>query len=68
MIEQYLNPETICSIIAIDAGGMWLRLKGKLTEFRNLIVSVDDEVKDDRITEEEFKGIWDTAKKVFAIA
>lgn len=69
MIEQYLNPETISSIvaliIAVGFGGLWARGKGKLTELRNLIVSVDDAVKDDRVTEEEFQKIWDAAKKVF---
>jgi len=72
MIEQYLDPQTISSIvaliIAVSFDGLWARGKGKLTEFRNLILSVDDAVKDDRVTEDEFVKIWDAAKKVFTSA
>lgn len=71
MIEQYLNPETISGIIglviAVGFGTLWMRGKTKLTEFRNLVVSVDDAVKDNRITEQEFQKIWDSAKKVFSL-
>ena len=40
----------------------------KLSEFRKLVVAVDDAVKDNNISEEEFKGIWNAAKKVFTTA
>ena len=42
--------------------------QGKFSKFRNLVVAVDDAVKDDRITKAEFKVIWDAAKKVFTAA
>ena len=69
MIEQYFNPETISSIIAIivaiGLGCKWLIVKSKFSEFRKIVVAVDDAVKDNNVSKQEFKGIWDAAKKAF---
>jgi len=71
MFEQFVNPESISSIIAlvlaIGFGSLWIKGKTKLTDFRNLVVAVDDAVVDNSVSEEEFNKIWEAAKKVFSL-
>jgi uncharacterized membrane protein len=44
----------------------WQRFKSKLSLVRRLIDSIDDAVKDDKVTDEEFERIWDTARQIIA--
>lgn len=70
MVEEFLTPELITSIIAIilavGFGGFWLRIKTKLSAFRILVDSIDDAVADNDVTEAEFKKIWDSAKALLS--
>ena len=42
----------------------WQRFKSKLSTVRWMFDIVDDALQDDKITEEEWNGIWKAVKKV----
>jgi hypothetical protein len=46
---------------AIGLIGGWAVVKKKITSFRKLIDDVDDAVRDDSVTESEFRKIWNSA-------
>ena len=68
MIEQYINPETISSIIAlflaVGGASLWAKGKSMLSELRDLIVKADDALKDNKVTKEEFDGIVASIRKL----
>ena len=48
----------IVTAAAVLLGMRWQLAKNKLNQVRKLLDDVDDTVKDDRITEDEFRNIW----------
>lgn len=48
----------VLTIAATLLGARWQRAKNKLSEIRQLVDSVDDAVYDDKVTEEEFRTIY----------
>jgi len=64
-IEIILKILEIAAVLVIATGGMYFLLfKKKLTQFRAFIVSVDDALYDDKVTEDEFRMIYESAKKL----
>ncbi|MEM2759869.1 MAG: hypothetical protein QXU32_06595 [Nitrososphaerales archaeon] len=61
--------EIISAVIAIISSISfaviyWQRFKGKLSAIREVFDVVDDALRDDRVSEEEWNGIWMAVKKV----
>ena len=48
----------IVTAAAVLLGMRWQLAKNKLNQVRKLLDDVDDAVKDDNITEDEFRKIW----------
>ena len=48
----------IVTAAAVLLGMRWQLAKNKLNQVRKLLDDVDDAVKDDKITEDEFRKIW----------
>ena len=48
----------IVTAAALLLGARWQLAKNKLNRVRKLLDDVDDAVRDDRITEDEFRKIW----------
>ncbi len=51
--------------LAGSYGSYYLVFKKKLSEFRACIESVDDALKDDKVSEEEFRITWDRCYTFF---
>lgn len=47
-------------------GSKWYYFKGKLSRIRDCIDAVDEAVKDDAVTEEEFHKAWNACYKIFS--
>lgn len=52
---------TIMAIIASSVA-TWYRFKRKIKALREFIVELDEAIKDDKVTEEEFRRIWQRFK------
>lgn len=46
-------------------GSKWYFFKGKLSTVRTCIDKVDDALKDDKVSEQEYRDIWDNCYKRF---
>ncbi len=46
------------TVAAVLLGMRWQLAKNKLNKIRKLLDDVDDAVRDDKITEDEFRKIW----------
>jgi len=44
----------------------WHHFKKRISKLRELIIEVDEALKDDNVTEEEFRRIWERVKAVFS--
>ena len=51
--------------VVVGALAMWVKGKQGLHSIRDLVDEVDNAVKDDKVSEDEFRKIWDKAKGVF---
>jgi hypothetical protein len=54
----------VITIAAVLLGVRWQLAKNKLSEIRKLIDAVDDALRDDSISEEEFREIFQRLMKV----
>ncbi len=64
-IEIILKVLEIAAVLIIGAGGSYyLIAKKKISAMRNLIIAIDDAVYDDKITEIEFRTIYESAKNL----
>ena len=62
-IDIILKAAEVAAILMIGAGGTYyLIAKKKIGEFRKLVDAVDDAVYDDKVTEEEFRKMYQSAK------
>ena len=52
----------VVSVITAFLGFRWGIAKTKLSQFRKLVVSVDDALQDNKVTEEEFRRIFNNFK------
>ena len=70
MTEQTMLLETLLPVIwplIATVGGMfgiWTILKNRITQVRNFVVTLDDALKDDKITADEVKQIVDSFSKI----
>lgn len=69
MIEQI---QTLLPFLATFLLGLigsvvyWQKFKTRLHAVRNFIVTVDDAIYDDTITEDEFRQVWESAKRIIS--
>jgi hypothetical protein len=55
---------TIIPLGIAVAGGYFLGAKRKIHQVRVLLDEVDDAIQDDRVTEEEFRRIWNRTRNL----
>jgi hypothetical protein len=56
----------LLGLLALVAALKWRYIKAKLSALREFIDALDEALKDDRISEEEFNRLFDLFKKLFA--
>lgn len=59
-----ISAALIISTVAAAAFVYYIRFKRKLKAFREFIDLLDDALYDDRITEEEYRALWDKFKRL----
>lgn len=67
MIEQIqpFLPMLATFLLGLVASiAFWQKLKDKIHALRNFLTTIDDAIYDDVVTEEEFRKIWESAKKI----
>jgi len=63
-ISYFVN--ALLGLLALVAALKWRYIKAKLSALREFIDALDDALKDDRVTEEEFNRLFELFKKLFA--
>jgi FtsZ-interacting cell division protein ZipA len=57
----------ILALVTLVFGTQWSKIKAKLEQFKQFVVLVVDAAADDKVTEDEFKGIVDAGKKLLGM-
>lgn len=65
IVELVVAVSTIIGSITYLRGKL-AQFKTKLHSFRNFVDIVDAALEDDQITEEEFRKIWESGKKIIS--
>lgn len=56
---------SVLLLLAGYYGSYYLHFKKKLSEFRACLDAVDDALKDNKVSEEEFRTVWDRCYAFF---
>jgi len=67
-----MSAELVTAIIAVASAiavslAAWNRFKGKLSQIRKLVDDLDDALYDDKLSEEEYRKIWEYFTEVVGI-
>ena len=55
---------SILSVVTVFFGFQWAKIKVKIEQFKVFVVLVADATTDNKVTEQEFKGIVEAAKRL----
>jgi oligoendopeptidase F len=66
MVEVGITIETIVAIVTSLSSGLlaWNKFKSKLHDVRQFIDTLDDALYDDKVTEQEYRAIWELFQKI----
>jgi oligoendopeptidase F len=64
MWETVVGVIVIAAVTLLASWRYWIRFKAKLTAVREFIDTLDDALKDDKVTEEEYRQLWEKFKKL----
>ena len=64
MWETVVGAIVTAAVTLLASWRYWTRLKTKLTAIREFIDTLDDALKDDKVTEEEYRQLWEKFKKL----
>lgn len=55
----------LLAILGAEALGFFALFRLRLSQIRKVIDRLDDALYDDKVTEEEYRGIWEAVKALF---